>query len=116
MTILLRICGEKTFKPQKHLDTLQKLNEKSQEEIKDLLLEYFKPKHLAVMKQVFPVKTQEPKYNGKHNEDFSNLKIYNKWIRRLCDNGAFFFFRYHSFSGMTQSLNAGHIYTYILLS
>ena len=78
--ILLTTIGEKTYRVLEDLHTSQKPSDKSLEEITQLLLEHFKPKHLVV--------TESFKfYNAKQEEgeSISNFFIRLKHLAPTCE-------------------------------
>ena len=82
--ILLSAIGEKTCRVLEDLCTPQKPSDKSLEDITQLLLEHFKPKHLVVAESF-------KFYNAKQEEDesISNFLICLKHLASTCEFGSF---------------------------
>ena len=81
---MLSAIGEKTYRALEELCTPQKPSDKSLEEITQLLLEHFKPKHLVVAESF-------KFYNAKQEEgeSISNFLVRLKHLASTCEYGSF---------------------------
>ena len=82
--ILLSAIGEKMYRVLEDLCTPQKPSDKSLEEITQLLLEHFKPKHLVVTESFKFYNTKQ-----EEGESISNFLVHLKHLASTCEFGLF---------------------------